>query len=142
VVPVTAVPRKTPCATCPYRQDVPAGVWSPDEYVKLPPYDSPTYEQPVGIFMCHQGDGKVCAGWAAVHGDTGCLALRMAGTFDPLVDREAVIAYTTDVPLFSSGTEAAEHGLGGTDNPDAAARAAVAKIMRTRAARRRKGGEL
>lgn len=28
-------PRKTPCASCPYRKDVPSGVWEASEYEKL-----------------------------------------------------------------------------------------------------------
>lgn len=27
--------RTEPCETCPYRRDVPSGVWSADEYRKL-----------------------------------------------------------------------------------------------------------
>ena len=31
--------RPKPCASCPYRCDVPSGVWHPDEYAKLEVYD-------------------------------------------------------------------------------------------------------
>lgn len=34
--------RREPCSACPYRVDVPAGVWAREEYDKLDPYDLPT----------------------------------------------------------------------------------------------------
>ncbi|MFD7961193.1 DUF6283 family protein [Streptomyces zaomyceticus] len=39
-------PAPRPCASCPYRRDVPSGVWSRGDYVKLPLYDGPTWTQP------------------------------------------------------------------------------------------------
>jgi hypothetical protein len=32
-------PAPKPCESCPYRKDVPSGVWSEGEYRKLPQYD-------------------------------------------------------------------------------------------------------
>jgi hypothetical protein len=46
---------------------VPSGAWVAEEYAKLPAYDRPTGEQPAGLFLCHQQDGRACAGWVA-HG--------------------------------------------------------------------------
>lgn len=129
-----APPAKRPCASCPYRRDVPSGVWEPDEYAKLPPYDLPTGEQPLGVFGCHQRDGRVCAGWAAVHDGPNLLALRMAVATGhlSLEVAEAVCDYTTDTPLFASGAEAAEHGLRELDAPSPRAEALIEKIERVR----------
>jgi hypothetical protein len=38
----SAAPTKYPCPSCPYRKDVPSGVWAPEEYDKLPAYDNDT----------------------------------------------------------------------------------------------------
>ncbi|WP_336794377.1 DUF6283 family protein [Gordonia malaquae] len=50
-------PAPRPCESCPYRRDVPSGVWAESEYEKLRAYDAPTGEQPVRLFLCHQYDG-------------------------------------------------------------------------------------
>jgi hypothetical protein len=130
-------PRKAPCASCPYRRDCPSGLWAAEEYDKLPGYDGTTGEQAergaYGVFACHQNPGQVCAGWAAVHGDRECLALRMAGGLDPEVDVPAVLAYSTGVPLWPSGAAAAVHGKRDLAEPGEGARAAVQKIVRVRA---------
>ena len=48
-------PAKSPCGSCPYRQDVPSGVWAASEYEKLPAYDAPeTFMQPPGLFIREQ----------------------------------------------------------------------------------------
>jgi len=129
-------PRKTPCASCPYRCDVPSGVWSASEYGKLETYDGDTSEQAMkgalGVFACHQGKAEICAGWAAVHGNRDNFALRMAHLMDPHVDVGAVIEYTTDVPVFASGKQAADHGRREIEQPGSAAREAVGKIARVR----------
>lgn len=124
-------PRKTPCASCPYRKDVPAGVWHRSEYEKLPPYDRDTGSQPPNLFMCHQQDGNLCAGWCAVHGDES-LALRMGVSFGQ-VDPSA-IEYTTDVPLHPSGKAAAEHGMKDYRQPSERAQETIEKIVRKRQA--------
>lgn len=119
---------KAPCGSCPYRRDVPAGVWSADEYAKLPRYDGETFEQlkagAMGLFFCHQQDGKLCAGWVGCHDMHHALAVRLHPV-DPMV-----FDYESPVPLFASGAEAAAHGLSGVDNPDASARALIAKLDR------------
>lgn len=101
-------PPSRPCGSCPYRKDVPPGVWHADEYAKLPEYDKPTYDQPPGVFMCHQQDGCVCSGWAHV-ADEDTLALRLAGFNGN--DVVPVIEYQSPIPTFDTHTEAAEHGL-------------------------------
>lgn len=124
-------PRKTPCATCPYRRGVPSGVWHPEEYAKLPAYDRETFAQPAEIFMCHQGEGEICSGWFC-HGDGPWdrLAVRLAvisGRLDP-----EALDHDTDVPLFASGAEAAAHGLQDVETPDDRARSAIDKLTRKR----------
>lgn len=131
-----AKPRPKPCASCPYRCDVPSGIWDESEYIKLPAYDEPTHMQPMQVFMCHQADGTVCAGWASVHGNRDNLALRLAASLGARIDRDAVIAYQSPVPLFSSGTEAAAHGLADLAEPGIEARLLVEKLT---AMQRRKG---
>lgn len=125
--------RGRPCASCPYRRDVPSGVWDASEYDKLPAYDADTSEQPPAIFMCHQPEEAgetVCAGWLG-HGDPSrLLAVRLAvamGFLDP-----AAFDYTTDVPLFPSGANAAAHGLADIDQPGDRARRVAGKIERRR----------
>jgi hypothetical protein len=136
---MTARPRIRPCSSCPYRRDVPSGVWSGQEYRRLGDYDGDTGEQgrkgAFGVFACHQGDGQVCAGWAHIHGNEDSLALRLARYADPPVDVAAVLAYRTVVPLWESGAEAAAHGLSELENPGVAAREACAKITAVRALR-------
>jgi hypothetical protein len=113
-------PAPRPCGSCPYRKDVPSGVWHPKEYAKLLDYDKPTGEQPPGVFMCHQQDGCLCAGWVAVHDMHHSLAMRFALSMDRIEDKDidAIFDYQTDVPLFASGREAAEHGLEKIADPD------------------------
>lgn len=127
-------PAPNPCESCPYRRDVPSGVWSAQEYDKLRRYDAETYDQPGGLFQCHQHGqddqrARLCAGWVACHG-VELLALRLAiarRRVDP-----AVMDYTTRVPVFGSGSEAAAHGMRDIARPGAAARALIDKIATTR----------
>src|SRR5215831_6970938 len=111
---MSKVPAPRPCESCPYRLDVPAGVWVAAEYEKLPFYDEPQmWKQPVAAFYCHQQDGRLCAGWVACHmaqHHGHVLAIRLMRTREDVSEIEN---YITDVPLFKSGTEAAIHGLSG-----------------------------
>lgn len=130
-------PARRPCPSCPYRRDVPSGVWDESEYEKLPEYDLETGEQPVGVFLCHQQDGRVCAGWASVHGDEDSLALRLAGAAGhlDLETRDAVLDYESPVPLFPTGEEAAAHGLASIEAPDEVAVRTIRKLERRRSRR-------
>lgn len=109
---------KVPCKSCPYRRDVPSGVWAPEEYTKLPRFDGEIIEQLVsggtGLFLCHQQNNALCSGWLGCHGPENLLALRL---HSDQVEPE-VFDYETSTPLFSSGTEAAEHGLRKIEEPD------------------------
>lgn len=135
----TQPPAPNPCKSCPYREDVPSGVWSESQYAKLPPFDGPTHAQPQRVFLCHQADpdsgrARVCGGWAGCHDMDQSLALRVASA-QGFITGETVAAvadYVSPVPLFASGAEAAEHGMREILNPGPEARAAAHKIARTR----------
>jgi Family of unknown function (DUF6283) len=129
---VSIVPAPRPCVSCPYRRDVAPGVWAEEEYEKLPPYDGETWEQPVALFYCHQQDGKLCAGWVGCHEMADSLSLRMsaAGGGIPPEEVDAILDYTTDVPLFESGAEAAEHGRSGIEAPPPEALRMIQRLER------------
>jgi hypothetical protein len=115
-----------PCGSCPYRKDVPSGLWAREEYDKLSRYDGQTWEQSQAIFMCHQRDGRLCGGWLACHGPGELLALRLhareldSGVFD----------YETDVPVFLSGAEARAHGIRDIKSPKPMARKMIAGLVK------------
>jgi hypothetical protein len=124
---LTKAPKK-PCGSCPYRRDVPSGIWSADEYDKLPDYDGEMWEQPHMLFLCHQQDGCLCGGWLIAHGVDDLLALRAhARELDP-----SVWSYVSDVPCFASGAEAAAHGKAEIDNPPPAALRMISALVRKR----------
>lgn len=117
---------KVPCGSCPYRRDVPAGLWHASEYDKLALYDGETWIQPQGLFMCHQGTGCLCGGWLLAHGTDDLLALRLhARELDP-----SVWSYQAPVAVFASGADAATHGKSGIDNPSPAARRMIDGLIR------------
>ena len=121
---------KVPCGTCPYRQDVPSGVWAANEYEKLPSYDGEIFDQLVKggtpLFMCHQNDGCLCGGWLQTHGTDNLLALRLHEV------HPSVYGYTSKVPCFASGAEAMVHGMAEIDDPSPAAKRKVAGLMKKR----------
>lgn len=124
-------PRKTPCASCPYRQNVPQGIWDWSEYSKLERYDADTAEQPVNLFMCHQGEGDICMGWWSCGDDPfELLAVRLA-VIRGEIDLEE-LEKRANVPIHPTHTAAAGHGVMGINNPDARARAAIDKIVTKR----------
>lgn len=125
---MTLSPPKKPCGSCPYRKDVPSGIWHEEEYSKLSEYDKETHFQPLAIFMCHQKDGCICGGWLMTHDRDHLLALRIRGNdLDP-----SVWDYYPDVDVFSSGKEAADHGISGISNPSDEAKRKIDGIMRKR----------
>ncbi|QDN94959.1 hypothetical protein FNV58_01105 (plasmid) [Streptomyces sp. RLB1-9] len=132
-------PARRPCASCPYREDVPPGIWAEKEYAKLPTFDEPTWAQPGTLFLCHQHDrdddrARVCAGWAGCHDMSQSLGLRIAAASGEVTPEtaEAIYDYVSPVPLFASGAEAAAHGRSGIDDPDIDAVLAIRKIERRR----------
>ncbi len=132
-------PAPRPCDSCPYRRDVPSGMWAESEYRKLPEYDLPTGLQPLKVFRCHQLDrdaphSRVCAGWAGCHDGDELAALRIA-VRDGTMTAEVAVAvrdYVSPIPLFASGAQAAEHGLAQLAHPGPHAVAAITKVKRVR----------
>lgn len=131
-------PAPRPCASCPYRTDVPSGIWAATEYAKLPAYDRDTALQPVAVFLCHQNDpespqSRMCAGWTACHGEN-LLSLRLAASRGHIdqATYDAAINSRADVELFESGQAAARHGLDDIDSPRPAAVRAIDKLNRRR----------
>lgn len=123
-------PAKNPCGSCPYRKDVPSGIWDPSEYEKLREYDRPTQEQPIGVFLCHRQDGRACAGWVGVHDMDESLGIRLACSMGGIDDVEPFVTYETDTPLFGSGIEAAAHGMKDIKNPGPDAQRVMDKMRR------------
>jgi hypothetical protein len=122
-------PAKNPCGTCPYRQDVPSGVWAPEEYAKLPPYDGETITQPMGLFLCHQADGRLCAGWCGTHDMEENFALRLHAHGMDYATLTAALDYSTEVPLWASGQEAHDHGMAEVENPSTEARRKIDRLL-------------
>ena len=123
---------KAPCKSCPYRTDAPSGVWDSSEYEKLPHYDGTMVQQieqgGTGVFLCHQQDGQLCAGWVGAHGPHNLVALRLNARH---VHR-SVWDYHSPVPLFASGHEAAEHGMRDIEQPSVQAERVINRLVRTK----------
>lgn len=117
--------RKEPCSACPYRQDSPSGLWAAEEYDKLPPYDAPTGSQPFEIFLCHATPDHLCHGWAVV-GDWELLALRLYAAYSI---HEVEIPPPV-VPLWSTHTQAADHGRAGIAAPSPRAMRTIHRLTR------------
>lgn len=109
-----------------------AGIWAAVEYVKLPEYDQPMVEQPVSAFFCHQQNGKLCAGWVGCHDMRESLGLRLLASIEKMdvEEIEAIVNYTTSVPLFASGAEACLHGALGIEHPDERAQKLIDKLSK------------
>ncbi|MEV0360670.1 DUF6283 family protein [Nocardia sp. NPDC050697] len=131
-------PAPKPCTSCPYRSDVPSGIWHPSEYDKLSDYDRPLEEQPQRLFLCHQNDAdsarsRMCAGWVGCHGpDILGLAIALISNDISHTTYHAARDYTSPVPLFGSGAEAAAHGRTDLECPGPAAQRAITKITTRR----------
>jgi len=117
--------RSAPCSACPYRIDVPSGVWDWSEYEKLRLYDAPTGRQPLAVFACHATPEHLCNGWAVVHTSRGnefdLLALRLAGC-PPIPE--------PTVPMFASGNDAADWGQQDADEPNDEAVEVMERLLR------------
>ncbi|MFE4457708.1 DUF6283 family protein [Nocardia tengchongensis] len=131
-------PAPRPCSSCPYRRDVPSGVWDAAEYEKLRAYDLEIASQPPGLFQCHQTDAdsglrRMCAGWVGCH-RAELLGLRLALVTGRISGEtfQAAVEYHSPIPLFSSGAEAADHGQAEIRHPSLEAVQAITKIGRRR----------
>ena len=124
---------RAPCQSCPYRRDVPSGIWSTEEYDKIIPFDNETWMQPPRVFLCHQANGCLCRGWLDTHGSE-LLALRLAcikGEVDPDAVGKALDEGPA-VPVFESAEAAAKHGRRAINRPGRKAREMVSKIEKKR----------
>lgn len=127
-------PAPQPCESCPYRRDVPSGIWALEEYDKLRDFDDPMGPRMLHLFQCHQQDAesdaaRLCGGWTGVHGpDSIRLRLAVARGEMPAT----VLEYESPVDLFASGNEAADHGQAEIRAPSAAAERLIGKIVTTR----------
>lgn len=115
--------RKEPCTSCPYRCDVPSGLWAAEEYDKLPPYDEELINQPLAVFACHATPDFLCHGWAIV-GGYDKLALRIYGATHDVEIPEPM------VPLFATHQEAADHGREEIEEPSYEANVAIDRLLR------------
>lgn len=118
-----------PCASCPYRKDVPHGIWHPTEYAKLRTYDDGFQEIPaLGVFLCHASNFKdrdsVCRGWLSVHCDS--VAVRL-GVITGQIPPEAPFA-KVKAKLFKTGKAAADAGMRAINRPGKAARKMIDKL--------------
>lgn len=120
--------RKEPCQACPYRRDVPSGVWSIEDYLKLPPYDGETWEQPPTHFRCHATPELMCHGWVVV-GGWELLGLRFFLSLHPEEAADFEIPEPT-VPLYDTHTEAARHGVEKIRHPSKEAKRVMERLLR------------
>lgn len=128
-----------PCATCPYRRDVPSGIWAREEYLKLVRYDAETFQQPAELFMCHQKNNSLCTGWVQSHANRphafDLLALRLSRNLDrQQVSKVALMEPV--VKLFKSGSAAMRHGLRDLLKPAKKAKDAIESILKKRKRRK------
>lgn len=120
---------RSPCVSCPYRKDVPSGIWDKSEYEKIKPYDNETFRQPPSVFMCHQTDGSLCRGWLDCHGYE-LIAMRLAclrGKISPAEANKA-LGEKPFVPIFPTAAAAAKHGLKAIKRPSRKAQLLMDKI--------------
>lgn len=123
--------RQKACSACPYRKDVPSGVWAHEEYDKLRDYDNITPEQPFNGFACHATPEYFCHGWAVVHTSRGSEYDLIALRFRPCEIPEP------STEFFESGNAAADHGQAEVEVPTEEAIRVMDKLERQHARIRR-----
>ena len=126
--------RPKPCPSCPYRKKTPSGVWDASEYRKLKEYDGEVIDQlrngGVGIFRCHQNNGKeespcLCRGWTDCHGAHNLAAIRLTQKRIP----DDAFDHSGD-DVFSSGEDACRHGMRDISDPSDEALAMQQHLLR------------
>lgn len=126
-----------PCSSCPYRCDTPPGVWDTSEYEKLREYKpaNPYVMPATRVFLCHQtnatGRETVCRGWLTVESDS--VAVRLAMRRGEVTEEQ--VYAEPRVLLYASGTEAAEAGLSGVEEPSPAAVRLMGRLLKKGAAK-------
>lgn len=116
----------SPCSSCPYRRDVPSGIWDPSEYEKLACYDT---ELVFALFLCHahgKASPSLCRGWLSVHSDCVAVRLGLLRGRITVAQRDAEVS----VPLYGSGAEARDAGLSGVEEPGDDALRMIARLER------------
>ncbi|MFF5639532.1 DUF6283 family protein [Streptomyces sp. NPDC012825] len=85
-------------------------------------------------FCGKDGQSRICGGWTGCHDRDQLLALRVALADSQITveTAEAIRDYTSPMPLFESGAEAAAHGMRDILAPDPEARRTMNKIVRVR----------
>lgn len=127
--PKTIRINRAPCTSCPYRKDVPSGIWVDEEYDKILPYDNETFAQPPRVFMCHQNDGALCRGWLDCHGPD-LLGMRLSCSMGEVDPKELIQALDDGpaVPVFETAADAAKHGRKSIKRPGRKAKLLMDKI--------------
>lgn len=114
-----------PCSTCPYRRDVPSGIWDREEYEKLPQWD---HEMAfAGTFLCHTDPAAICRGWMEVHERNMSVRLAMFRVEWTEANRKP-----TKIPLYRSGLAAMRAGLRALARPSGDAKKAITSILERR----------
>jgi len=105
-------------------------VWSPREYEKLRQYDNAPASQSPRMFLCHDGDRltTLCRGWLDTHDARRLYALRLGAEMG-LVDESVFDLPPSPVPVFESGSKAADHGLRDIQSPGSAAIGLARKLL-------------
>lgn len=82
---------REPCASCPYRIDVPPGTWHPEEFENLKAQDANQFGSVFGCHATRKTGPQVCGGWLLDQRNRGapCISLRLALMTKP----EAATAY-------------------------------------------------
>ena len=129
-----------PCSSCPYRKDVPPGVWHETEYVKLLEYSPDPFSDQLpflGTFLCHQtnatGRETVCKGWLWVERESLAVRLGMMQR-DEFAPEE--VYRKPQVELYETGAAACAAGLSGIEAPSPAARRLMDRLRKKGAAKR------
>lgn len=124
---------RSPCASCPYRCDVPSGVWDASEYEKIKPFDAQFPVQPMAWFLCHYSTGALCRGWLDCHGDSLLIVRLGIARGDKF--SEALLRALDEKPavaVFRSAAAAARHGRRDISNPGKRAVVFMDRILKTR----------
>jgi hypothetical protein len=119
-----------PCNSCPYRKDVPSGVWSPEEYQKLPTYDENVPEPAFAAFLCHQtnlaGKQTACRGWLSVHKNS--IAVRLAVLTGQVTVKQVLAKVRAK--LYRTGAAACRAGMKHVKHPTIQARLLIMKLRK------------
>jgi len=92
---------REPCKTCPYRKDVPRGIWTKDEYRNLLAQDRNEFRG--ATFLCHQGrklpaeEQGFCVGWLLDQRTRGISSIQLRIHLMMNKDRDAANRQLKDI---------------------------------------------